>query len=75
MFDETKKIKMKGKEAETYAIWIRSLEPKADSRPKYIATIMPMIPIMTVIFKRKPKKIEEAAPNEIDQSNSVADLD
>ena len=41
------KIKMNGKEAKMYAIWISSFESNASPRIKYIANITQIIPIRT----------------------------
>jgi hypothetical protein len=43
-------MKMNGKEAEPYAIWMGNLEFSANPRPKYIVIIMQMIPITTYSF-------------------------
>jgi hypothetical protein len=74
---------MKGNEAKPYAICPGSLESKASPKPKYIASITQMIPIrtyckydggFTAMFRRKPKKIEEAEAKIIDQSRSAPTL-
>ena len=44
---------MKGKEAKVYAIQYGTLELNANPKPKYMATIMQMIPIRVYCFVLK----------------------
>jgi hypothetical protein len=47
------KIKMNGKEAKLYAIWMGSFEFNASPRIKYIANITQIIPIRTYLLAKR----------------------